>query len=84
MVLDWIRRYDEWIRERPERVIPQGVLLGIAFILVGLVTHGYIVAFGILVIVLVTPGVYFRQKLQNWIRTRAQPRKEPQSSEEDK
>jgi Flp pilus assembly protein TadB len=79
-----IRRFDEWIEERPERLLPLGALVGIAFIMVGLAVHPYVVAFGILVIVFVVPVGYVRQKLQNWIKSRMKARKWPRSSEENK
>jgi len=77
MIFTRIRRFDDWIRQKPERAIPVGILVGTAIILAGLVVHQYVVAFGILWIVLVTPAVYLRQKLLNWIRSQVAKTKRP-------
>jgi hypothetical protein len=77
MILAGIRRFDNWIRQKPERAIPLGIVVGVPIILVGLVVHPYVLAFGILWIVFVTPGVYLRHRLLNWIESRVAKTKRP-------
>jgi len=56
-----------WLEEKPQRLIPLGVVVGVALIIAGLATPGIVTVLGIFALAFVTPLLYLRQKLLNWI-----------------
>jgi uncharacterized membrane protein (DUF485 family) len=66
-----------WLEAKPERLLAFGVVVGVGLIIVGLVTRGVVTVLGIFVLAFVTPLLYLRQRLLNWIDRQRKAAKEP-------
>lgn len=79
-----LRRSGRWLEERPERLIPLGLVVGVALILAGLATNAIVTMLGIFVLAFVTPLLYLRQKILNWIDRQKKAAKKPEAGKEQK
>jgi hypothetical protein len=66
-----------WLEEKPERLIALGLVVGVALIVAGLATRGVVTVLGVFALAFVTPLLYLRQKLLNWIDRQRKVAKEP-------
>jgi hypothetical protein len=76
-VLVHLQRPLRWLEEKPERLIALGLVVGVALIVAGLATCGVVTVLGIFVLAFVTPLLYLRQQLLNWIDRQRKAVKEP-------
>ena len=73
-----------WLEAKPERLIALGVVVGIALIVVGLATNRVVTTLGVFVLITVTPLLYLRQKLLNWIDRQRKAGRKSETTEGEK